>query len=154
MDGCICCDSLSGKIEIPGGIIYSTQYWVIDHCIGPFGVGSLIVKPKRHCVHYWELTGKEANEVGRLLKLASKTIETILMPDQVYICLWSHMNWIPCHIHFLLQPVWNEMKQEYEKSGGYLQVGMVEKQNFAPREKVEEFVKKAKEVIEQHIDEK
>ncbi len=153
MDGCMVCDSLNGKIEIPGGIIYSTQYWVIDHCIGPFGLGSLIVKPKRHSVHYWELTDAETDEVGKLLKLASKTIETILMPDQVYICLWSHMNWIPVHIHFLLQPVWNEMKMEYEKSGAYLQIDMVEKNNFAPREKVEEFVKKAKEVFNQFINE-
>jgi len=36
MDGCMVCDSIDGKIEIPGGIIYSTQYWVIDYCIGPF----------------------------------------------------------------------------------------------------------------------
>jgi diadenosine tetraphosphate (Ap4A) HIT family hydrolase len=82
MDSCIACDIINGNMELPGGRIYSTVYWVVEHCIGPFGVGSIIVKLKRHCVHYWELQNEEVMEVGPLLKLITLAIEKVLKVDQ------------------------------------------------------------------------
>ncbi len=149
MERCIACDLMNGIAELPGGQIYTTDFWVVEHCIGPFGVGSLIIKPKRHCIHYWELTNEETYEIGPLLKLVSDVIQSILKADQVYICLWSHMNWKPCHIHFLLQPVWGNMVNEFPRNGAYLQIEMAKRKHFPDRDKVEEFVLKAKQRIQE-----
>ncbi len=81
MKKCLACDLMNEKAELPGGRIYQTAYWVVEHCIGPFGVGSMIVKPKRHCIHFWELTAEETRELGPLLRRASATIRAILNPD-------------------------------------------------------------------------
>lgn len=147
MGSCIACDLINGIAELPGGQIYSTDFWVVEHCIGPFGVGSLVVKPRRHCVHYWDLSAEEALEVGPLLKLVSTALKYVLEVDQVYICLWSHMNWEPGHIHFLVQPISKDLKGEHAKNGAYLQIGMIEKCNYPDKEKAEELAIKVKQTI-------
>jgi hypothetical protein len=39
------CEICAGRIDAPGGVIYKAGGWVVDHCIGPLPVGTLIVKP-------------------------------------------------------------------------------------------------------------
>lgn len=148
MKECLACNLMSGKVELPGGRIYEKAYWVVEHCIGPFGVGTLIVKPKRHCVHFWELKVEETNELGPLLQRASATIRAILKPDQVYICLWSHAGWQPGHLHFVLQPSWNRLQQRYHRPGPSMQVDMARAEMYPPQKEVEAFARKAKEVIQ------
>jgi hypothetical protein len=41
MERCLACDLMDGAAELPGGRIHSTEFWVVENCIGPFGVGSL-----------------------------------------------------------------------------------------------------------------
>ena len=59
MKDCIACNLTNGKMDLPGGRIHATAHWVVEHSISPFGVGTLIVKPFRHCIHYWELSDEE-----------------------------------------------------------------------------------------------
>ncbi|HWX09569.1 MAG TPA: hypothetical protein VNY33_06295, partial [Gaiellaceae bacterium] len=68
MDGCLACDVISGTVEAPGGRIFETGHWVVDHCVGALGVGTLIVKPHRHVLRVGDLTADEAREVGPLLQ--------------------------------------------------------------------------------------
>jgi diadenosine tetraphosphate (Ap4A) HIT family hydrolase len=147
MDDCLACDLINGKRDLPGGRIFETAHWVVEHCIGPLGVGTLIVKPFRHFTHIWELTDEEAEELGPLVRLVSETIQTILKPDQVYVCLWSHAGWEPGHIHFVLQPSWNHLQSEHERPGPFLQVDMYGAGEQPKREDLEAFAAKAKEVI-------
>lgn len=147
MQSCLACDLMDGTKYLPGGRIFSTDYWVVEHCVGPFGVGTLIVKPKRHCVHYWELTNNEVSEVGDLLRLTSEVIEQILHPDQIYICLWSHLDWKPAHIHFVVQPISSDLKDTYPNNGSFLQCDMVREKNFATNEQIVEFAEKAKKIF-------
>ena len=44
-DGCLACDLIPGVRELPGGRIRTTGHWVVEHCVGPLGVGTLVVKP-------------------------------------------------------------------------------------------------------------
>lgn len=149
MERCLACDLMSGKVELPGGRIYETAYWVVEHCIGPFGVGCLIVKPKRHCIHSWKLKVEETKELGPLLQRVAATIRAILKPDQIYICLWSHAGWQPGHLHFVLQPSWNHLQQRYQRPGPFMQVDMMASANmYPPQKEVEAFARKAKEVIQ------
>ena len=59
---CYACQLTQGQKDLPGGRVHRTQHWAVEHCTGPFGVGTLIIKPLRHCLHLWELTGQETAE--------------------------------------------------------------------------------------------
>jgi diadenosine tetraphosphate (Ap4A) HIT family hydrolase len=67
MDACLACDLISGRIPLPGGTIARESGWVVEHCVGPLGIGTLIVKPERHVVHVADLTEAEAAAMGPLL---------------------------------------------------------------------------------------
>jgi len=148
MEECLGCNLTNGKLDLPGGRIYATQHWVVEHCIGPLGVGTLIVKPFRHCVHSWELTDEEVKELGPLLRRVATTIHAILKPDQIYVCLWSHAGWKPGHLHFVLQPSWNHLKQEHKRPGPFLQVEMFKSNARRPRYEIEAFAEEARKVIQ------
>ena len=145
VEGCLACDLTSGRQDLPGGSIHTTGHWVVEHCIGPLGVGALVVKPLRHCLHMSELTPDEAAELGPLLQRCTQAIEAIVQPDQVYVCLWSHAGWTPGHIHFVLQPSWNNLGREHEKPGPFLQVDLMRTGELPARDEVEVFAKTARE---------
>ena len=144
MEDCLACRLTSGELYLPGGRIYETEHWVVEHCIGPLPVGSLIVKPFRHCLHVWDLSAEEAEELGPLLKRATRAIREIVQPDQVYVCLWSHGDWSPGHIHFVLQPSWDSMRETYSGPGPFIQVDMFREGAPPPRSDVDAFAVKAR----------
>ena len=148
MAECLACDLTSGREELPGGRIYAARHWVVEHCIGALGVGTLIVKPFRHCLHVWELTSEEGAELGPLLRLVSGTISELLQPDQIYVCLWSFSGWEAGHIHFVLQPTWSHLKAQHEHPGPCHQRDMFHAGDLPPRDAVEAFAAKAREVMQ------
>src|SRR5688572_9352307 len=89
---CMACELMRGDRDLPGGRIWETEHWVVEHCIGPLGVGTLVVKPLRHCVAVSALTSDESAELGPLLVRASSCVRELCAPDQVYVCLWSHAD--------------------------------------------------------------
>ena len=48
MSDCLACELIAGERELPGGRVFATDHWVVEHCVGPLGVGTLLVKPFRH----------------------------------------------------------------------------------------------------------
>lgn len=148
--GCLGCDLTHGRAELPGGRIHETKHWAVEHCIGPLGLGTLIVKPLRHLYHLWELSDDEVNELGPLLRLVAATIHELLEPDQVYTCEWSHKGFEPGHLHFVLQPVWDAMSEKHERPGPFLQADMFGAKVKPPREEVEAFAEKAREHVRAH----
>jgi diadenosine tetraphosphate (Ap4A) HIT family hydrolase len=146
-EGCLACDLSSGRQDLPGGSIHATSHWTVEHCIGPFGVGALIVKPLRHCERVSELTAEETAELGPLLQRVTSVIESLIEPDQVYVCLWSHAGWTPGHIHFVLQPSWDRLQEDYAKPGPFLQVDMFKHDEPPPRDEVEAFAERARRMM-------
>jgi diadenosine tetraphosphate (Ap4A) HIT family hydrolase len=142
--GCYACDLTSGSEPLPGGCIHQTIHWVVEHCTGPFGVGSLIVKPKRHVLHVWDLTSAELEEMGPLLGKASVVIRQITTCDQVYVCLWSHGGFEPGHIHYLVQPVSKALRANYEQAGPALQTEMFRRGEVPSVSLVEGFCDRAR----------
>lgn len=67
-----------------------TKRWVVNHCLGPLGVGTLVAAPKRHVVRIADLDDEEASELGPLLKRVTSMLTALTTPEQVYVCLWSH----------------------------------------------------------------
>jgi diadenosine tetraphosphate (Ap4A) HIT family hydrolase len=119
---CLACDTVG-----PGGVIARTDGWIVDHCVGPLGVGTLIVKPKRHVLHVADLHTSEAAELGPLLQRVAAVVTELASPEQVYVCLWSHAGGEPGHIHFVVQPVGRELMAETGDHGPRLQVAMFDR---------------------------
>jgi ATP adenylyltransferase len=116
---CFACDGVG-----PGGVICETEHWRVDHTIGPLGVGTLIVKPRRHVVHVGELTDAESAELGPLLQRTSAVVGELTAAEQVYVCLWSHMNAEPVHIHFVVQPATRAAMDAHDAYGPRLQLAL------------------------------
>jgi diadenosine tetraphosphate (Ap4A) HIT family hydrolase len=141
---CVACELSRGERELPGGLIYRTRFWVVEHCVGPLGLGTLIVKPERHVTSVADLTEDEAAELGPLLRRASAVASTLVETDQVYNCLWSHAGGEPVHIHYVVQPV---SKQQMSETGAYgptLQVSMFSRGNRPDPTDVERICKTAR----------
>jgi diadenosine tetraphosphate (Ap4A) HIT family hydrolase len=119
---CIACALSSGELDLPGGRISQTRFWLVEHCIGPLGLGTLIVKPERHVTSVADLSEEEAAELGPLLRRASRVAQQIVEAEQVYNCLWSHAGGERVHIHYVVQPVTKEQMSVFAAHGPVLQV--------------------------------
>jgi diadenosine tetraphosphate (Ap4A) HIT family hydrolase len=144
MNGCLACDLSEGRRALPGGTIDQTDRWLVEHTIGPLGVGTLIVKPKRHVVHVADLTDEEAIELGPLLRRAAALVTKLVGPEQVYVTLWSHADAEPGHIHWVVQPVTRAQMNELEDHGPHLQVKMFERDEVPDAAAVERFADAAR----------
>ena len=144
---CYACRLTEGLEPLPGGRVRATKYRVVEHCTGPLGVGTLIVKPFRHCVHAADLTLAEAQEVGPLLQRVSQVVQTVTKADEVYICAWSNAGLQPAHIHFVVQPAWNGWNEKYDRPGPFEQAAMFRAGNTPDVAEVEEVCRKVKTLI-------
>ncbi len=142
--GCLACDLTHGRVALPGGEIHRTQHWRVEHCVGPLGTGTLLVKPLRHVVSVAELTDAEAMEMGPLLARASRVVNQLVAPEQTYVCLWSHHEKVPGHIHFVVQPVTKDQVAEHERVGPYLQTDMFSTAQMPDDRAVEHFASAAR----------
>ena len=124
MDDCLACELSSGEGDLPGGLIYRTRLWLVEHCVGPLGLGTLVVKPERHVTSVVDLSETEAAELGPLLRLTSSVASQIVDADQVYNCLWSHAGGVPVHIHYVVQPVTKSQMSDFGAYGPHMQVQM------------------------------
>ena len=143
-EGCLACELTSGKRTLPGGRIYETSLWVVEHTIGPLPAGTLILKPFRHCLSLAELEPEESEQLGPLINLLSYTLTELTRCDQVYCCLWSHAGWVPGHVHFVLQPAWNRQQDKHERPGPFAQVDMFSVGQEPDPQEVEEFARRAR----------
>ena len=144
VEGCLACDLASGRLKLPGGRIHETEFWIVEHCFGPLGVGTLLVKPKRHVVSVGALTADEAAEMGPLLQRSAAIVDDIVGPEQVYIGLWSHAGRPRVHVHFVVQPA---TTAAIDGAGGYgprLQVEMFDAGIMPPVDEVEVFSARAR----------
>jgi len=148
-EGCLACDLMAGRRPLPGGRIHATAHWVVEHCVGPLGLGTLIVKPRRHCLHVWELSEAEASELGPLLRRVTAVLHALLRPDQVYICLWSHTGWQLVHLHFVVQPCWNALQERHARPGPFLQAEMFQAGVTPDPAAVEALAARAREALRQ-----
>lgn len=129
--GCLACELIAHPERLPGGAIATIGAWVVEHCVGPLGVGTAIVKPLRHVTRLSDLEPIEAEQLGPLLTNVTRAVaiaqtEAGEAPDQVYCCLWSHADRRPGHIHFVVQPVSSRLMAQHDAHGPVLQLRMFE----------------------------
>ena len=118
------CALSDGRLPLPGGLIHRTGHWRVEHCVGPLGVGTLIVKPDRHVTAVADLSDDEVAELGPLLRRASAVAAQLVESEQVYNCLWSHAGGVPVHIHYVVQPVTKDQMHSLAAYGPSLQLAM------------------------------
>ena len=104
VEGCLACDANAGHIEVPGGTIAETEHWHADHCIGPFGVGAVVVKTKEHLEDLWRLPDAAAAELGLFLRRISGAIVDGLGAERAYLTMWVDKP--PLHVHLVVYPRW------------------------------------------------
>jgi diadenosine tetraphosphate (Ap4A) HIT family hydrolase len=126
---CLACDLIERPDGVAGGRVATLGSWIVEHCIGPLGVGTVIVKPARHVIHLADLTADEAAELGPVLARVARAVTLAARdvgnaPDQVYASLWSHADRKPGHIHFVIQPVGEALMARHDAHGPELQVRM------------------------------
>lgn len=127
--GCMACDLVEHPDGVPGGRVATIGGWVVEHCVGPLGIGTMVVKPARHVVHLGDLTADEVADLGPALTRVARAVglaasEAGDPPGQVYACLWSHADRRPGHIHFVVQPVGDALMARFDAHGPELQVRM------------------------------
>ncbi len=128
------------------------SHLVVEHCVGPLGLGSLIVKPLRHVTSVAELSDGEATELGPLLRLASEIAGELTGAEQVYNCLWSHAGGEPVHIHYLVQPVTREQMERHGCYGPSLQVAMFTAGTLPSHEAIREMAERASRLFARRLD--
>ena len=145
--GCLACDLAEGRRPLPGGVLHDSGRWLVEHCVGPLGVGTLIVKPRRHVLHVAELDDGETAELGPLLRRTAAVVTELTGAEQVYVCLWSHAGGLPVHIHFVVQPVTSETKEEWGALGPALQREMFVRGDSPDPAAVEAFASRARSLL-------
>ncbi|WP_406308932.1 HIT family protein [Streptomyces sp. NBC_00623] len=145
--GCLACDLMVGKAPLPGGTVLRTESWVVEHCVGPLGLGTVVVKPARHVVHVAELTAQESSELGPLVQRVSAAVTEVMAPEQVYVCLWSHAAGVPGHIHFVVQPAGKEDMARFDAFGPVLQVAMGDAGCFPEAAEIERVCERLREAL-------
>jgi diadenosine tetraphosphate (Ap4A) HIT family hydrolase len=119
------CDLIRRPESVPGGRIATLGTWVVEHCLG-LGVGTAVVKPMRHVVHVADLEPAELADMGPALGRVARAVSFAASdggdaPSQVYVCLWSHADQRPGHIHFVVQPVSDALMARFDAHGPQLQ---------------------------------
>jgi diadenosine tetraphosphate (Ap4A) HIT family hydrolase len=104
VEGCLACDVLADRVEVPGGTIDETEHWHADHCIGPFGVGAVVVKAKEHVENLWDVTDAAADELGSFVRRISGAVVHGLGAERAYLTMWVDKP--PLHVHMVVYPRW------------------------------------------------
>jgi len=144
VDGCLACDLAAGRLELPGGVIHESPRFYVEHCVGPLGLGTLLVKPRRHVTRVGELTEDEAAELGRLLHRSAQVVDELVRPEQVYTCQWSHAGRTPGHIHWVVQPATTADLDALGTYGPGLQLAMFQRGDAPDPAAVEAFCDRAR----------
>ncbi|MBN2257202.1 MAG: HIT family protein [Anaerolineaceae bacterium] len=86
---CIVCQKHSGKISLPGGIIFENDLIAITHAHlldeeTQHYLGHLFVETKRHVAELGDLTEAEAREAGLQVCRAAQALKRVLGVEHVY----------------------------------------------------------------------
>jgi diadenosine tetraphosphate (Ap4A) HIT family hydrolase len=129
---------------LPGGRIHETGYWIVEHCVGPLGVGCLLVKPRRHVTTVGALSPAESAELGPLLQRSAEVVDDLVQPEQVYVGLWSHAGRTRVHIHFVVQPATTAAIHEIGAHGPALTAGQFARGDLPAEDEVDAFSNRAR----------
>jgi diadenosine tetraphosphate (Ap4A) HIT family hydrolase len=99
---CLVCETLSGKISPPGGILYSSSGWAFYLHAEPLLVpGQGFAVLKRHCESLDELSFDELLTLGPFLSVVTWALAQGLSAERVHLGLYGEDT---RHVHFHVTP--------------------------------------------------
>jgi len=148
-EDCVACQIERGEIIHPGGLIYETKHWSVDHNMGPVPVGTLIMRPKRHVYDFSDLSEVEAHEFSPLLHKVTNAMKKIIDPTRIYICCWADAYWIARYLHFHLWPRRESDPEVFGEAGNgpHMQSRMAREKIFPPKEECSNISRQIKEAL-------
>ena len=146
--GCVGCDLLARRRDLPGGFVHETASWVVNHVVGPMNLGTLIVWPRQHVTAVADLDDSSIAELGPVLRDTARVVEALCQPEQTYVCLWSHGPGMRKHLHFAVQPVTTAVVARYDgMRAEQLQARMLASANEPDPADVKLFCEQAREMF-------
>jgi diadenosine tetraphosphate (Ap4A) HIT family hydrolase len=104
-----------------------------------------VVAPRRHVTRVPDLVAEEVAELGDVLHRTALVIDRLATPEQVYVCVWSHGEDGPKHLHWVVQPVGTELVERYGgRRSEALQLAMFEADEYPDPDEVRSFCDRAR----------
>jgi diadenosine tetraphosphate (Ap4A) HIT family hydrolase len=99
---CICCDTINGFYEPPGGVLYQNSHRAVYLRARPLLVdGQGFIALRRHCEGIGELTPDEALSLGPFLQDVTRVFHRVLAPERVHLGFYGEET---RHLHWHLTP--------------------------------------------------
>jgi diadenosine tetraphosphate (Ap4A) HIT family hydrolase len=99
---CMSCDTVAGRRQPPGGIVYQDDNWAFFLRSRPLllpGQGFIVLK--RHCERLNELTPMELQTLGPMMQRVEIALDRVLQPAKVHFGLYAESV---RHIHLHVLP--------------------------------------------------
>ncbi len=104
-DLCICCQVDRGEVSVPGGFVYRSERWTVNHRLGgdERHVGWFVAQPRRHVIHIDQLDHVERREFGVLSGHLSTAIRHEAPAQRVFVAALGSTADTHFHVHFIAQ---------------------------------------------------
>jgi len=106
---CVFCAEERGRISFSTLVLAKTEHAMVVLNKYPYNTGHLLILPRRHVAHMWDLTAEELHEMSLWLQASMRIV------DRVYSCTGMNMGMnhgkvagagIPDHLHWHVVPRW------------------------------------------------
>jgi diadenosine tetraphosphate (Ap4A) HIT family hydrolase len=99
---CVSCRQNAGEADVPGGVVYRDDLWLVRHSPPPYGLaGWMVIQPIRHVAHPGDFTDHEAAHFGPFLRHCLRTLQRVSGAEKMYVAAMGES--IP-HVHVHLVP--------------------------------------------------
>ena len=113
---CMGCAISSGKIKIPGGIVYEGKYTILGADPEIPIPGFLIVTVKRHINSFSQLTKEERIEIGNVIAYAEKALKELDIIKEITLVQEERSK----HLHIWIFPIYKWMTEKFGEGVKYL----------------------------------
>ncbi len=97
-ENCLGCQVASGMVIPTGGFVYAGELWTVNHMLTSAPIlGWLILQPRRHVEALHEMTIDEQRQMAQLMAHVDSTLQSILAPSKVYVCLFAEISTMSSH---------------------------------------------------------
>lgn len=97
---CVICDINLGRVEMPHGLLYQDDLWVVRLIEPPWGVaGWLVLQTRRHCPEPAMFTDAEAVSFGLVLRRFTAALRDVTGAARIYTAaLGEKARHFHCHL--------------------------------------------------------
>ena len=145
---CMGCDITSGKLMVPGGIIYQGDATILAADPEAPIPGFLIVNVKRHVRSLSELNDAERHEVSDVVAVAERALKSLGISEVTLV-----QEERSSHFHIWIFPNYDWMTEQFGKGVSYLRDIMhyaEDRADDATRQEVLAIIEKVRDYFKEH----